>query len=603
MTTPTWPAPELRERLAAPRQTLTDLMQVLGEVEAVVPAAQTWNVGISANLTTDLAAAYFKKHAYLHGLGCRFEAGGYDVHLDNVRAFLDQGVETLVLVHFFDNVAPSFETQLASLDAATREAHLARVGAELRLVLAAAQPFKAVFLLRCHRFTPPPVGAPDPVGVTLAAFDALLVELAAAFPNVHLISGADIVAEVGRSQAFNPRFYYTFKAPYAAAFWDELARRILLATRGDGTYYFKALVLDGDNTLWGGILGEEGVEGVQLGPHDYPGNVFWVVQQALRRLRQAGVLLCLASKNDPADVDALLAGHPHQVLRDADFVAKKVGWSDKATSLRELAAELAIGLDSFVFLDDSAFECEAVRTQLPAVKVLQVPRHVFEFPALVQALETLFVPAVSGGEGSEVGEDGEKTAQYRQRARAIAARADYASHAAYLASLGIRVALRRDDRKQAARIAELTQKSNQFNLTTRRFTEGEIAAAMADADSAVYALGVRDRFGDAGLTGVIIVHYAGTVVHVVCCLLSCRVLGRGIELAAWERVFADARARGSETVAAEFVPSAKNAQAADFYERLGLTVVARDASRTTYAARLADLRAACPAHIEVVDGD
>lgn len=605
MSTPAWPGAELRERLATPRQTLTELMQVLGEVEAVVPQAPTWSVGISANLTTALAESYFKKHAYLHGLGCRFVAGGYDVHLDNVRAFLAQGLETMVLIDFFDNLAPSFEAQLAHLEDAAVEAHLARVQTQLHLVLTAARPLKRVFLLRYHRFTPPPPGGGvDAVATALAAFAARLEDTAAAFPNVRLLSPGDVVAALGRPQALDARFYYSFKAPYTAAFWDELARRVLVATRGGGTQFYKALVLDADNTLWGGVVGEEGSAGLQLGPHDYPGNVYWTVQQGLLRLQRAGALLCLCSKNDPAEVAEVLARHPHQVLRDAHFVLQKLGWRDKVTGLREIAAELGIGLDSLVFLDDSAFECEAVRAQLPEVKVLQVPRHVFEYPALLQTLEELFTPGDGGavGGGAIGGDAADKTAQYRQRAQTLAARASFDSHEAYLASLGIRVTLWRDNPAQVVRLAALAQKTNQFNLTTRRYGEGELQAAMAEAERAVYALGVRDKFGDAGLTGLIVVRFAGATAHVECCLLSCRVLGRGIELAPWERVFADARARGCERVEAAFVATAKNDQVADFYARLGLAEAGRDAAGTRYAARLADLAGSCPPHIEVDDG-
>ena len=596
MSAPGWPAPELRERLAAPRPSLTELLEVIGEVETTVPAARTWSVGVSANLTVAAAEAYFKRQAYLAGLGCRFVAGGYDTHLDNVRDFLAQGVDHLVLIPFFDNLVPALETRLGELDAEAIAALLARVRAELALVLAAARPFKAVFLVRFHRFTAPPAMGPDPVADALAAFDALLGELAQAHPNVVLLAGGDLVTGLGRAQAFNPRFYYAYKAPYAGAFWDELARRCLLATRADGSHYYKALVLDADDTLWGGVLGETTADGIALDPHAYPGNVYWTVQHELLALQRAGVLLCLCSRNDAAEVDAVLASHPHRVLHAAHFVLRKVDWRDKVDRLVEIAEELGLGLDSLVFLDDSPFECEAVRSRLPEVRVFQVPEHVFDYPALLQEIKALFPQAGARAAAPD------KTAQYRDRARARGEQARFPRHEDYLRSLGIRVTLRRDDQAQAARVAELTQKSNQFNLTTPRLTNAEVLALMADPRRTVYTLGVRDRFGDAGLTGVLVVRFEGAIAHLETFLLSCRVLGRGIEHACWPRVFADARARGCEAVAAAYVPTARNGQVAGFWETLGLTEVARDAGGTRYQARLDALPPGQPPPLEVDDG-
>ncbi|MDB5099421.1 MAG: FkbH protein [Cyanobacteria bacterium RYN_339] len=575
-----WPAGEVRQRLAAPGATLPDLLEAIAEAEATAPAAPTWKVGLSANVTTELAACYFKKQAYLGGLRCAFVEGGYDLHLDNLQDFLVRGLDTLVLIQFFDNLVPAFEAQLGHMAPAMVDQVMGRVRSELHLVFTAARPFKAVYVPPFHRFTPP---GRDRVEAVLTAFNGMLAEVAGAFPNVCLLAPS-------RAPAFNPRFYLAYKAPYAGAFWDELARQVLLASRFDGTTFYKALVVDGDNTLWGGVVGEDGVEGVALGPHRYPDNVFWTVQHMLLGLQQAGVLLCLCSKNNPADVAELLESHPHRVLLAEHFAVLKLSWRDKAAALREIAAELGLGLDALVFLDDSPFECEAVRGQLPAVKVVQVPKHLFEYPALVQEVAGLFPAAAAGAD---------QTARYRARALALEAEASFPSHDAYLHSLGMRVEVRCNDASQAARAAELTQKSNQFNLTTRRYTAAEMAEAMADPARDVVALHMRDRFGDAGLTGVLVVHFAGPVARVETFLLSCRVLGRGLELAPWDAVFAAARARGCETVEAAYRASPRNEQVAGFYARVGLTVTDRDALGTLYAARLDALRSVAPPHIEV----
>ena len=232
---------------------------------------------------------------------------------------------------------------------------------------------------------------------------------AAAHPNVRLLQPAEIVAQLGWARAFSPRFYSRYRAPYTAAFFEELVLQISRASRGVGSYFYKALVLDADNTLWGGIVGEDLAEELKLGPHDYPGSIYWYVQQELLALQTHGVLLCLCSKNNPAEVDAVLADHPEMVLRDRHFAAKRVNWDDKVTNIRRLASDLDIGLDAMVYLDDSAFECAAVRGQLPMVRTLQVPANVYEYPALIQQVKELFL---AGGMASD---SAAKTDQYRLR--------------------------------------------------------------------------------------------------------------------------------------------------------------------------------------------
>jgi len=282
------------------------------------------------------------------------------------------------------------------------------------------------------------------------------------------------------------------------------------------------------------------------------------------------------------------------VLHAQHFVTTRVNWDDKVANLCRIAAELNIGLDSLVYLDDSPFECEAVRGQLPMVRTLQVPANVYEYPALIHHVKELFLAAGIFADGAA------KTAQYRQRAQAEGERRRFASQEEYLASLGLTVELRRGERKTKKRIAELTQKSNQFNLTTRRYSEGQIQELMESAAAEVYAVHVRDKFGDSGLTGVIVLRYEGEDVVVDSCLLSCRVIGRGIEFAVWAPLLRQAAARGSGAIRAEYRATAKNAQTRDFYDRLGLSLVSEGDGQRTYRTSLAQLRLPAVPYIEVL---
>ena len=201
-------------------------------------------------------------------------------------------------------------------------------------------------------------GANDRRKMVLNVFNAKLRDLASGFPNVRLLDVGTILQTISTEKAFDRRFYFFNTAPYRPVFLDELARCIALASRGFGTYFYKALVLDCDNTLWGGVIGEDLMDGIKLDPHSFPGRVFWQAQQAFLGLERSGTLLCLCSKNNPEDVDQVLTSYPNQVLKDEQFILKKVNWQPKVENLKAIAQELNIGLDSLVFVDDSSLNAK-----------------------------------------------------------------------------------------------------------------------------------------------------------------------------------------------------------------------------------------------------
>ncbi|GAB4081370.1 HAD-IIIC family phosphatase [Modestobacter muralis] len=583
-----------RAVLAAPGSTLAAVLRAVEEVEQQ-PQERTVRIGISSAVTVDLLGTYLRRHGLLSGTAVQVVPGNHDDPIGDVERFLHEGVQHVVLVPFFDALLPAFEAQLPGLAPAALDALETSVRTRYRLALEAARPLPSVHLVTFHRMgSPLDAGGRDVVAAVLDRFDAALRDVAAGFPNTRLVDGADVVRTVGRDAAFDLRFWFRGKAPYTGAFLDELARRVTVAARGFGAPFRKVLALDCDGTLWGGVVGEDSVEGIALGPHDHPGNVFWQVQHEIAALRRAGVLLCLVSKNNPADVDEVLRDHPSTVLRDEDFVVKKVDWSDKPANVRALAAELGLGLDSIVFLDDSPFECEAMRQQLPVVTTVQVPARLSDYPRVVRGIGELFLA------GGVTEESRDKTEQYRHRARAEELQAASVDQETYLASLQLTVQVRRDDPADAARISELSQKSNQFNLTTRRYGVSEVERLMADPEHAVYALVVGDVFGSAGLTGAVVVHRDGAAARVESFFLSCRVLGRGIETAVWPRVVADAVADRCTSLHADFRPTPKNAQVSDFWDRLGLSLAAEaaDGSRS-YCIAVDDFHTPTPAWIEM----
>jgi FkbH-like protein len=567
--------------LTAPDTTLTRTISAVNALEKLSQPRRRVSIGISSNISVDLLSIFLRKHALLCGAAADVRMGNHDDPLTDVEQFVQAGFEEMVFLPFFDNLLPAFEQQLELLTPEAVAAKEADLRARYRLVFEKARTLRQVYACSFHRFTPSvDTGATDAVTRVLDRFNEMLRSEAEAFPNVRIIDTGSIVHLLGANAAFDTRFYLRSTAPFAPPFVNELARRIVAGARGFNSYFYKALVLDCDNTLWGGIIGEDLLEGVKLDPHSYPGRVFWQAQQAFLALERQGVLLCLCSKNNPEDVDEVLDKHPDTVLRREHIAARRVNWSDKVSNLQAIAGELNIGLDSLVFIDDSDFECNAVRSALPAVRVFQVPKTLSDYPRLLGEIRELFL---AGGISAE---SRSKTAQYRQRQEAAESSAQFETNEQYLASLDLHVQLTRDDMASLARISELTLKSNQFNLTTLRQSPAEIRQRIDSDARTVYSLGVSDRFGNAGLTGVVLATWQGETARIDAFLMSCRVIGRGVEFCFWPALVEDARRRGCRFIEAEYRPTAKNAQVADFYDRLGLPLVAEDNGIRCYRAAL-----------------
>lgn len=573
---------------------MTDVLTALSALDNTDHTGRKLKLGIAANVTVDPLPNYLRRHAYLAGVRLEVYKGSYDDILNDVAQFVDLGVEHLLVIPFFDNLRPSWESQLDTVDADGRQATLLTWLSKLKLALSRTSTMGQVTVAGGHLWNAIPSGAARD---SLAEFNSALQTMVDDNPNAQLLDTVSIITQLGEKIAFDSRFYYRGKAPYKPAFFDEFARRIALATRGFGSYFYKVVVLDCDNTLWGGVIGEDGLGGIALNPYDYPGNVYWVVQQELKRLESQGVLLCLCSKNNAADAEEVFSRHPHSVLTQEHFAAMKLNWETKVANLQALANELNLGLDSFIFIDDSEFELDSVRKQLPQVRIFQVPKILTDYPAMLREVGEI---CIAGGLSAE---SKQRTQQYRQLAQAAAAQDDFASEVEYLCSLELRVRIYRDAHEQIARIAELTQKSNQFNLTTRRYTSGEIAGLMERPDVTVYSFDVTDRFGECGVTGVAIVDFSTDQAEVDAFLMSCRVIGRGVEFAVWRAVLEDARRHGKQTLSARYIPSGKNSQVSDFFDRLGLSRVEESAEGSSrYQASANEVLLVDSDWVELIDG-
>lgn len=403
-----------------------------------------------------------------------------------------------------------------------------------------------------------------------AALDAALIDVARRAGNVSLVDVGGIVAGLGAERALNLKNRLAMRMPYTRPALDAISAAYGQAIRERHAARKKVIVLDADNTLWGGIVGEDGVEGVAV-DRQYPGLVFRRFQEQLRRLRETGILLALATKNNRADVEELFARR-EMPLSLADFAAVRIDWEAKSDNIVRIAEELNLGLESFVFIDDNPFELEQVRSALPMVETYR-----FEAGKADEALGLL--GSIDGLKAwSVTEEDKGKAAQYRQEKMRSDAKAGATSLEDYLDSLEIRLEIGCNRRAQVKRIAQLTNKTNQFNLTTRRHSESEIEALMEAGQ--VFDVRLVDRFGDMGVIGVVIV--AGGEIETF--LMSCRALGRGVEGRILAHVCA---AVGDKALRASYRPTAKNMMTATFYESNGFALVETGADGTKLY-RLAD---------------
>lgn len=405
--------------------------------------------------------------------------------------------------------------------------------------------------------------AQDPEGEAEAVrrINRGLIEAAKQYRGVYLLDYDALVARHGRDRWGDERKWLTARLPIASANLPHLAAewlRFLHPLTGKAA---KCVAVDLDNTLWGGVIGEDGMNGIKLGP-EYPGAAFQQVQRALLDLKKRGILLAVCSKNNPADAMEALSGHGGMILQPRDFAALRINWNPKAQSLREIAAELNIGLDSVAFLDDNPVERQHVREQAPEAIVIDLPQDSMAFARVIRECPWFERLSLS----QEDRQRGEYYAVQRERAeleRSVSSKEDFYRSLEQVCEISTVNA------GTLARVAQLTQKTNQFNLTTKRYAEQEIAAMGNGSGWRVWSLNVKDRYADNGLVGVAISKLEDGVCEIDTFLMSCRVIGRTVETALLAKVAADARDRGARVLRGRFMPTRKNAPAADFYKDHG----------------------------------
>ena len=380
--------------------------------------------------------------------------------------------------------------------------------------------------------------------------------------NTFLIDLDALQTALGRSTFADPKLYYVAKMPISLAALPAAAKLVVDVVRSLQGVVKKCLVLDLDNTLWGGVIGDDGLSGIQIGELG-TGHAFSDFQKWLKELKNRGILLTVCSKNNEDTAKEPFEKHPEMVLRLEDFSMFVANWEDKARNIRTIQQSLNIGMDSMVFLDDNPFERELVRTMIPEITVPELPEDPALYLQYLRGLDLFETASYSR-------EDAGRTEQYREKAQWAAFEAAFQSYDDYLEALQMRASAAAFDPFHYPRIAQLTQRSNQFNLRTVRYTEAEIEALAQDDSRIGLYFTLKDKFGDHGLISVVVLEkQPEDTLFISEWLMSCRVLKRGMEEFIVDKILSVAAQQGFRRVVGEYIPTPKNAMVKDLYEQLG----------------------------------
>lgn len=416
--------------------------------------------------------------------------------------------------------------------------------------------------------------------------------------NIVLIEIDKILATISIEKSVDFRFYYSSKALYTIDFYKsytEFIKPIIFSVKGKAK---KALIFDCDNTLWKGILGEDGFDNIEMSSKTKEGIFFEEIQSIALNASKQGVLIGLASKNNFEDVEKVLTSHSDMKIRNENIVIKKINWKDKVSNLREIAQELNIGLDSLVFVDDSDFEVELIKEKLPEIKVLKVPSKLYDYPQLLRDSQKLFYTI------SDSKEDLQRTEMYKQQSQRQNESQKFTSIEDYLSSLSLKVIVKIDDENNSPRIAQLTQKTNQFNLTSKRYTESDIERFISSDSHRVFSFSVNDKFGDYGITGLVILNIdvLNNNAEIDTLLMSCRVIGRNIEITFINFILNYLKDQGIKIVKGNYLRTLKNEQVSDLYTKLGFELKEKSDTQESYELSLPSFEFKKINYIEITHG-
>lgn len=426
-----------------------------------------------------------------------------------------------------------------------------------------------------------------------AVLETKILELIDGHSEIHLLDIQSSLTELGTVLSYSARNDLQAQSPLsldAARIIAEVALSFYASVKSQP---YKVLLLDADNTLWKGVLGEVGSEGVGLHPTTYPGNIFWKMQQVFKSFKEAGLLLVLLTKNDRDLVEDHLQRHEYQMLKEEDFVMISADWSPKSSRARNIAAELNLGLDSMVFIDDSDAEVLAMETQVPEILTVQVSPSISEYPIQIARLSELLLPQAS---------ESDRTELYRVRSRTNELKRTAKSHDEFMKILETKLTLRRNQVQDVNRVSELSERTNQFNSSLTKYTADNLRNKIEQETHQIWIGTVSDSLGDSGTSLAAVSRIDDDVLEIEGLWISCRVLGRQLEHATVASLALFARSEGLKTVRVVFNASSRNSQVLEFLNTL-LPIQISETSRTLMHFRFAvdDLVNLTPNYLKVIE--
>jgi len=375
-------------------------------------------------------------------------------------------------------------------------------------------------------------------------------------------------SKIGKNRIVDPKMYYLADIKLGLEHLPDLCLSYLSYIKPMVSLGRKCLVLDLDNTLWGGIIGEDGLEGIKLGPTP-EGRPFLEFQKYILSLFNKGVILAINSKNNPEDVSEVFRRHPYMILKEEHFAAMQINWDDKIANMKIIAKQIDIGLDSLVFIDDSEINREMVKRAIPQILVINLPDDSSLYVKTLMAVDDFDTLQITE-------EDKQRGKIYASQRKRQEIRKNTTDLAEYLRSLDTLITFEKAKNLTISRISQLTQKTNQFNLTTRRYFEEDIKKFSESDNYLIVSLKVEDKYGDNGITGVAIVEKSSEIWRVDTFLLSCRIIGREVEKALLAFIIKNAKKEEVKKLRGEFISTSKNAPAKNFYRNNGFKSVTKD---------------------------
>src|SRR6266852_9392016 len=565
-------------------------------------ALTKFKLAILRSFTVEPIVPLLRSEAFAYGIDLEVHVGDFNTYvqdmLDSQSSLYRFAPDAVALAVRSDQAAPELWRDFADLapEAAQQAAERVVRGYEQWIGAFRKHSQAALIVHSLERPSSPSLGILDDQSEAgqsglIRQINRELRRITAGFHGMYALDYDALVARHGGQHWHDERKWLTARLPIAASHILHMARewmRFIVPLSGRTA---KVLVVDLDNTLWGGVIGEDGMTSIKVGP-EYPGAAYQGLHRALLDLSRKGILLAVCSKNNLDDAMEALEKHPGMLVRAKHFAALSINWTDKAQNLREIAQELNVGIDALGFLDDNPFEREQVRAALPEVTVIDLPKNPLEYASALRncaALERLTLSS----------EDQQRSEMYAAQKQRAGAEQNFQSKEDFFRFLEQEAELEPVSDLTLARVAQLTQKTNQFNLTTRRYTEPQLAEMAKQPEWHIFSIKVRDRFGDHGLVGVAIAHDEGVQCEVDTFLLSCRVIGRTVETALLAHLAERAAQRGRKRLVGWFLPTKKNAPARDFYPQHGFERQETNGAASLWALDLKSSTLRCPDWIKL----